>query len=61
MIFEIENGMSSTKTVEVASIKSATFEITDVKFIDDDELVLAASNKSKQYQISHTIASDAEK
>ncbi|KAK3168298.1 hypothetical protein OEA41_004745 [Lepraria neglecta] len=44
--FEIENGMSSTKGVKVASIRTAALEVRDVKFIDDDELMLAASDKT---------------
>lgn len=46
--------MSSTKGVEVASIRTATLEVKDVKFIDDDELMLAASDKSKQYRLVQT-------
>ena len=53
--FEIENGMSSTKGVEVASIRTAALEIRDVKFIDDDELMLAASDKSKQSRLVQTL------
>ena len=45
---EIENGMSSTKCVERAFIGTASWTIRDVKFIDDDELVLAAVDKGKR-------------
>ena len=38
--------MSSTKTIECAAIKTAG-EVRDVKFIDDDELMLAVSTKCK--------------
>ena len=44
---QIENGMSSTKCVEHAFIGTAGLEIKDAKFIDDDEVVIAAVNESK--------------
>jgi hypothetical protein len=39
--------MSSTDVVEIASIRTATMEVKDVRFIDDDELMLAVSDKGK--------------
>lgn len=39
--------MSSTKSVEGAVIKTAGWEVRDVKFVDDDELMLAVSAKCK--------------
>lgn len=45
IVLGIKNGMSSTKTVEGAVIKTAGWEVRDVKFVDDDELVLAVSAK----------------
>ena len=47
IVLEIENGMSSTKSVEVAVIKTAGWEVKDVKFVDDDEIMLAVSAKCK--------------
>lgn len=46
IVLEIKNGMSSTKSVEGAVIKTASWEFRDVKFVDDDELVLAVSAES---------------
>ncbi len=39
--------MSSTKRVDVAVIKTAGWEVRDVKFVDDDELMMAMSTKCK--------------
>lgn len=47
IVLEIKNGMSSTKSVEGAVIKTASWEFRDVKFVDDDELVLAVSAECK--------------
>lgn len=47
VVLEIKNGMSSTKSVEGAEIKTAGWEVRDVKFVDDDELVLAVSAQCK--------------
>lgn len=47
LVLEIKNGMSTTKSVERATIKTAGWEVRDVKFIDDEELVLAVSAKRK--------------
>ena len=44
---EIKNGISSTKSVEDAVIKTAGWEVRDVKFVDDNELMLAVSTKCK--------------
>ncbi|KAL9132465.1 MAG: hypothetical protein Q9175_006363 [Cornicularia normoerica] len=46
IVLEIKNGMSSTKIMQGAVIKTAGWEVKDVKFVDDDELVLAVSAKS---------------
>ncbi|KAM0799702.1 anaphase-promoting complex, cyclosome, subunit 4-domain-containing protein [Usnea florida] len=40
---EIKNGVSSTKTMKGAVIETAGWEVKDVKFIDDGELLLAVS------------------
>ena len=48
ILLEIKNGMSSTKSIEGAVIKTAGWEVRDVKFVDDDELVLAVSTKCKR-------------
>lgn len=47
ILLEIQNGISSTKSVESAMIETAGWEVRDVKFVDDDELVLAVSTKCK--------------
>ena len=47
ILLEISNGMSSTKSLESAVIKTAGWEVRDVKFIDDDELMLAVSTDCK--------------
>ena len=47
ILLEIKNGISSTKSVEGAVIKTAGWEVRDVKFVDDKELVLAVSTKCK--------------
>ena len=47
MGLKIENGMSTTTSVEFASVRLAGFGIKDVKFIDDDEFVLATSDESE--------------
>lgn len=39
--------MSSTKSVEGAVIKTAGWEVRDVKFVDDTELMLAVSMNCK--------------
>ena len=49
IVLEIENGMSTTRSVEIASVRLAGFDIKDVKFIDDDEFVLATSDESKLF------------
>ena len=46
-MLEIKNGISSTKSVEGAVIKTAGWEVRDVKFVDDNELMLAVSTKCK--------------
>ena len=43
--------MSTTTSVEIASVRLAGFDIKDVKFIDDDEFVLATSDESKSCSI----------
>lgn len=47
IVLGIKNGMSSTKSVEIAVIRTASWEVKDVKFVDDDEIVLAVSAKCK--------------
>ena len=47
ILLEIKNGISSTKSVEGAVIKTTGWEVRDVKFIDDNELMLAVSTKCK--------------
>ena len=47
ILLEIKNGMSSTKSVEGAVIKTAGWDVRDVKFVDDYELMLAVSTKCK--------------
>ena len=47
ILLEIKNGMSSTKSVEGAVIKTAGWDVRDVKFVDDYELMLAMSTKCK--------------
>ena len=47
IVLLIKNGMSSTKSVAGAVIKTAGWEVRDVKFVDDDELVLAVSANCK--------------
>ncbi|KAL9064521.1 MAG: hypothetical protein Q9161_008828 [Pseudevernia consocians] len=47
IVLGVKNGMSSTKSVEGAVIKTAGWEVRDVKFVDDDELMLAVSAKCK--------------
>lgn len=44
---EVVNGMSTTRLVEHASIRTAGYEIKDVKIVDDEELVIAASDKGE--------------
>ena len=47
ILLEIKNGMSSTKSVEAVVIETAGWEVRDVKFVDDDDLMLAVSTKCK--------------
>ena len=51
--------MSSTKSVEVAVIKTASWEVKDVKFVDDDEVVLAVSAQCKPAVQLHLLVSSA--
>lgn len=46
---DIENGMSSTRCVECTFIRASGWVLKDIKFIDDDELVIAALDQSKQH------------
>ncbi len=56
-MLEIENGMSTTTSVEIASIRLAGFDVKDVKFVDDHEFVLATSDESKScFPTSHSLA-----
>ena len=43
ILLAIKNGMSSTRSVEGAVIKTAGWQVRDVKFVDDDEMILAVS------------------
>ena len=47
ILLGIKNGMSSTETVEGAVIRTDGWEVRDVKFVDDNELILAVSTKCK--------------
>ena len=48
--------MSTTTSVETASVRLAGFDIKDVKFVDDNEFVLATSDESKSYfPTSHSL------
>ena len=47
VLMGIKNGVSSTKSVEGAVIKTAGWEVRDVRFVDDDEMMLAVSAKCK--------------
>ena len=47
ILLDIKNGISSTKSVESAVIKTAGWEVRDVKFVDDNEFMLAVSTKCK--------------
>ena len=46
MLLEIGNGMSSTMSVERTTIKTIG-RVRDVKFVDDEELMLAVSTRCK--------------
>ena len=48
IVLEIENGMSTTTSVEAASVRLAGLDVKDVKFVDDDEFVIATSDESKR-------------
>jgi len=43
----IENGMSSTAPIEQVSIPLSGWELKDLTFIDDEELMLAVSKTGK--------------
>ena len=47
IVLGVKNGISSAKSVEGAVIKTAGWDVKDVKFVDDDELMLAVSAKCK--------------
>lgn len=55
IVLEIENGMSTTTSVEIASVRLAGFDVKDVKFIDDDEFVLATSDECKSCPLTHIL------
>ena len=55
IVLEIENGMSTTTSVEIASVRLAGFDVKDAKFVDDDEFVLATSDESKSCSPSHIL------
>ena len=43
---QIENGMSSTKAVERAALRTEDWLVKDLKFVDDEDVILAVSNES---------------
>lgn len=55
IVLEIENGMSTTTRVEIASVRLAGFDVKDVKFVDDDEFVLATADESKSCSPTHIL------
>lgn len=48
---KIENGMSSSQTVEYALIMSQLGNIQDLKFVDDEKLMLVMSQECKQSEL----------
>lgn len=61
ILLGIKNGMSSTKSVECAVVKTAGWEVRDVKFVDDDELLLAVSaqTSARLFRIPYRETADA--
>ncbi|KAL6720420.1 hypothetical protein ACLMJK_002342 [Lecanora helva] len=59
-VFEIENGMSSTKTVDQSRIDTGNWTVKDIKFIDDKELVIAAvdQNSAKLFRLAYHQSDD---
>ena len=45
----IENGVSTTKSVQCAYIGVAPAQVQDVKFVDDDNLILAVKSNCTSY------------
>ena len=52
--------MSSVEKVEVADIETAGWHVRDAKFVDDQDLVLAVSDNSKDPQFTPFIASSTD-
>lgn len=44
IVLQIENGMSTTTRVECASLQIVGLDVKDIKFVDDDDLILAVSD-----------------
>ena len=49
VVLKIENGISSKEYVETAWIRTAGWEVKDIKFIDDEEVVLAVSETGRLF------------
>lgn len=49
---KIENGISSTQNVEYANIRAHPGKVQDLKFVDDEKLMLAISQESKLLELS---------
>ena len=47
IVFRIQSGMSMTEDIECASLRSSGWNIKDVKFVDDKDVMLAMSNNCK--------------
>ena len=45
--FHSENGMSTTQGIECASMRTHGWSVNDIKFIDDEDIMLAMSNDCK--------------
>ena len=50
--FKIENGISSTQNIEFANIRAHPGKVQDLKFVDDEKLMLAISQESKLLELS---------
>lgn len=45
--FQIEKGMSAVKGLEYASLRTNGWDVKDIKFVDDENVMLALSNRSE--------------